>query len=291
MRTWFAVTVNYRTAALLQNCLASTGIPAERCVIVNNNDFRDVLEESSLAELENQGAHVLRPGGNPGFGEGVNQGIREAMLLGAERIIVLNPDVVCGPDLVERFDLLLNHSASTLLAPTIFSSDGNVWFDGGKYNRALTWAHHKRGHLDWLTGACLGFSVEALPSDGSLFPPGYFLYWEDVALGDAWRRAGGSLHISSVSATHIVGASQQALGAARKSESYAYYNCRNRLKFIRSTESLATRLWALVMSPFYIVRTLFIARPRDIASVRTLLMAALSGTFEGLRRQEGCQAT
>ncbi len=85
----------------------------------------------------------------------------------------------------------------------------------------------------WVSGACFAISARAVAPVGG-FDEDYFLYWEDVDFSRRVRAAGGSVRVilDTASAVHDEGGTHDDRPAGRaKSETYYYYNIRNRLLF------------------------------------------------------------
>ena len=97
-----AVVQNYRT--VVDTLLAAKSLLASRTeiddVIVVDND-RDDETRSAMADVAARVTY-LRADRNLGFSGGMNLGIREALRRGADRVLLVNSDVIVPPDCVER---------------------------------------------------------------------------------------------------------------------------------------------------------------------------------------------
>src|SRR5688572_24862549 len=92
-----AVVLNYRTPQATVNAvrsLKSSGFPASAIIVVDN-----ASADGSAAVLvrELPDSRLMVAAANEGFSAGCNVGIREALRLGAERILLLNSDVILSP--------------------------------------------------------------------------------------------------------------------------------------------------------------------------------------------------
>jgi N-acetylglucosaminyl-diphospho-decaprenol L-rhamnosyltransferase len=138
---------------------------------------------------------------NRGFAAGCNFGLRTAQ--GSELFILLNPDVIVAPDF---FVVLAQQQWPDDLAavgPSVRTSAGVIEQSARAFPRASTglWGRTTiltklfprlasqrelradpmlgRQDVDWVSGACLVVSADALERVGSL-DEGYFMYWEDA---------------------------------------------------------------------------------------------------------------
>ncbi|ROR80758.1 Glycosyltransferase, GT2 family [Plantibacter flavus] len=237
------IVVNYGSSALLAANLtkltrSATGLVT---VVVDNlstPDERERLHVLAAAE----GWYLVEPPTNLGFGAGVNAGIELAIESGASRFIMLNPDAELLPDAAARL-LAACATSPTLVAPRILRPDGSVWSNGSDLYLDDGRIRSRRRRLvgvpadriePWLTGACLAIGSKLWQDIGG-FSDEYFLYWEDVDLSHQVVAAGGELLVlDDVTAVHAEGGTQ-AVGHTEsgqaKSDTYYYYNIRNRLVF------------------------------------------------------------
>jgi N-acetylglucosaminyl-diphospho-decaprenol L-rhamnosyltransferase len=138
---------------------------------------------------------------NRGFAAGCNVGLSTAQ--GSELFILLNPDVIVAPDF---FVVLAQQQWPDDLAamgPSVRTSAGAIEQSARAFPRASTglWGRTTiltklfprlasqrelradpmlgRHDVDWVSGACLVVSADALERVGSL-DEGYFMYWEDA---------------------------------------------------------------------------------------------------------------
>jgi len=204
-RRIFAVVLNWNGGGELnRDCLESLiaeGIPEERIVFIDNGSTDGSLEEirerfPALQLVENPR--------NLGYGEGCNQGAREALELGADTVFFVNNDLTLESGslakLVESFE---RHPQAGFVGPRVLAAEDNsvVWCAGGE----LSWRQNLstlRGHgmrdgaeyrrelkMDYLPGCALLARRRCLEQVG-LFDADYFAYMEDVDLGVRAVRAG-----------------------------------------------------------------------------------------------------
>ncbi|MCW2592791.1 MAG: putative glycosyltransferase [Mycobacterium sp.] len=208
------VTVTYSPGPHLDRFLASlahaTDLPVT--VVMADNGSTDGAPEEALERHPD--ARLMRTGGNLGYGSAVNLAVAEYLTdSDAEFFIVANPDVQWGP---RSIDVLLEAAERWQLAgslgPLIRDPDGSVYpsarhqpsiVRGGMHAvvgplwKSNPWtAAYRQERLEpseravgWLSGSCLLVRKAAFDEIGG-FDERYFMYMEDVDLGDRMGRAG-----------------------------------------------------------------------------------------------------
>jgi N-acetylglucosaminyl-diphospho-decaprenol L-rhamnosyltransferase len=209
------VTVTYSPGPHLGRFLSTLSHATERPVrvIMADNGSTDGSPEEAVERFPN--TRLLRTGGNLGYGTAVNRAVAE---IGRESevpdlFIVANPDVQWGPGSI---DALLEAAdrwpKAASLGPLIRDPDGSVYpsarhlpsvIRGGMHAvvgpvwRNNPWtAAYRQDRLEpserpvgWLSGSCLLLRGPAFDEVGG-FDERYFMYMEDVDLGDRFGRAG-----------------------------------------------------------------------------------------------------
>ena len=206
------VTVTYSPGSHLDRFLSSltvaTDLPVS--VIMADNGSTDGAPEEAVDRYP--GTTLLRTGSNLGYGTAVNRAV--AMVpADQEFVLVANPDVVWGPGSI---DVLLEAArrwpTAATLGPLIRDPDGSVYpsarhlpglVRGGMHAvvgfvwKSNPWSKaYRQEHLEpserpvgWLSGACLLVRRSAFDQIGG-FDERYFLYMDDVDLGDRLGKAG-----------------------------------------------------------------------------------------------------
>ncbi|HEY7051639.1 MAG TPA: glycosyltransferase family 2 protein [Mycobacterium sp.] len=206
------VTVTYSPGPYLHRFLATLSHATDRPVTVLMADNGSVDGSPEQALTDHPNARLLRMTGNIGYGSAVNRAVAE---LGAETdfFIVANPDVQWGP---RSIDMLLEAAArwpqAGTLGPLIRDPDGSVYpsarhlpsiVRGGMHAvigplwRTNPWTAEYRQErqepterpVGWLSGSCLLVRKAAF-DDVRGFDSRYFMYMEDVDLGDRMGKAG-----------------------------------------------------------------------------------------------------
>ena len=289
------VVVGYGSSDLLAENLAplTRRLEGGRTVVVDNRTTDE--ERAAMRRLAaREGWELVEPDGNLGFGLGMNAGADRALAEGATRLLLLNPDATIEPADVEALLQAAGDDELALLAPRILRPDGSVWFDGSDLHLGdgrIT-ATRKREQLgvrdaeQWLSGACLLVTAELWRRIGG-FGDGYFLYWEDVELSYRARRAGGRVEVvPEATAVHAEGGTQgegHAASGEAKSDTYYYYNVRNRLVFAaRNLSPDVIARWRRASIPIAYEVLLQGGRRQFLRSLKPL-GAAFRGVRDGLR--------
>lgn len=190
--TVIAVVLNWRDASATLQCLDS--LLRERSlssvVLVDNESSGD------LRNAVSDRVHLVENSENLGFARGVNSGIREAMILGADAVFVINNDATVLEGAIEQ---LIGAWASAkepvLLAPKVVNLDGTDQSTGGRF-RAIDASTRDLGNdaLNYLTWACILLPVATIKMVG-LLDEGFFMYWEDVDYGLRASKAGVRMRV------------------------------------------------------------------------------------------------
>jgi N-acetylglucosaminyl-diphospho-decaprenol L-rhamnosyltransferase len=220
-----AVAVTYSPGESLTTFLnslrAATSRPLD--IVLADNGSTDGSVEAA-AQLP--GVRVLETGSNLGYGRAANLGVRDTT---AEFVVIANPDVVWEPGSLDRL-LAAAHRwpQGAAFGPLIRTPDGAIYPSA----RALPSLGRGIGHAlfgwwwpsnrwtagyrvegqrpvertaGWLSGSCLLVRRDAFDAVGG-FDPGYFMYFEDLDLGDRFGRAGWrNVYVPSAVVTHLGG--------------------------------------------------------------------------------------
>jgi len=199
-----AVVVNWNGGDQNLECLESLvrqGLAPAEIVFVDNGSTDGSRE---AVERRFPGLVLVENRENLGFGEGANQGAREALARGAELVFFVNNDVRVPDGTLETLEETLERSRDLgIVGPRVLYKDepGIVWCAGGM----LTWKQNLStllGHkqedgprwresrdVDYVAGCALLARREVLEKVG-LFDARYVAYMEDVDLCLRAKRAG-----------------------------------------------------------------------------------------------------
>lgn len=296
------VVVSYDSAALLERTLARVAedSPEARIVVVDNYSTPEAREEL-VALASARGWEAVLPETNTGFGGGMNLGAARARELGADLLVLLNPDAVIARSDLIRLAARAHADRLALVAPVLKDSTGRIVSDGIVVCLADGSMRSRRsprpippgGTHPWLSGACLALSTDLFEVTGG-FDARYFLYWEDVDFSARVLAAGGSLDLArDAVAVHDEGGThsesqpqdsgQEGSEDRSKSDIYYYYNVRNRLLYAglrldRSTQ----RRW--VATACRAAREIVLrGGKRQLLRTRRPLVTAAQATRDGLR--------
>ncbi len=226
------VTVTYSPGWHLDRFLASLSLATDRPVrvVMADNGSTDGVPEEAAERYPN--VQLLHTGSNLGYGGAVNAGVALLDSEGGERsefLIVANPDVQWGPGSIEALlDAAARWPQAATLGPLIREPDGSVYpsarhlpslIRGGMHavvgpvwpNNPWTRAYRQERlepserPVGWLSGACLLVRRAAFDAIGG-FDERYFLYMEDVDLGDRLGKAGWlNVYVPSAEVLHQKG--------------------------------------------------------------------------------------
>lgn len=220
------VTVTYSPGDTLDAFIASIGsidgVPVP--VVVADNGSTDGAPERAA---ENPNVRLVRTGGNLGFGQAANRGV--AVAGEVDWVLIANPDVVLAPGaLAELLAATERWPRAGSLGPLIRTPEGEVYPSAralpslgrgighalfGWFWRGNPWtAAYRRENetvtertAGWLSGSCLLVRRVAFDGIGG-FDPRYFMYFEDVDLGERLGRAGWlNVYVPSAEIVHLGG--------------------------------------------------------------------------------------
>lgn len=222
------VTVTYSPGRHLQEFLDTLDGATELStqVILADNGSTDGTPEA--AADANEHVRLLRTGGNIGYGGAMNRAVAE-IDPAAEFVVLANPDIRWG---VGAIDDLLTAAArwprAGAIGPLVREPDGTVYPSARHVPGLVSGAGHAvlgtvwpsnpwttryrqedeqltERSVGWLSGSCLLVRRAAFDSIGG-FDSRYFMYMEDVDLGDRLGRAGWhNVYVPSAEVTHAKG--------------------------------------------------------------------------------------
>ena len=169
---------------------------------------------------------VVPTGGNIGYGRAVNVGVAATH---ADFVVIANPDVIWQPgSLDELLAAAGRWERAGSLGPLINTPDGAIYPSAralpslgrgighalcGWWWPANPWTASYRGErgepreglAEWLSGSCMIVRRDAFDAVGG-FDPAYFMYFEDVDLGERLGKAGWqNVYVPSAAVVHTGG--------------------------------------------------------------------------------------
>lgn len=221
------VCVTYNPGAELAEFAGSLGSATSRpvrLVLADNGADATVVDEVATRF----GAAVVRAGRNLGYGAAANRGAH-----GGDEpwLVVANTDIVWHPGSLDRLvDAAARHPRGGSFGPAVLNTDGTRYPSAralpsltsgvghavlGRVWPGNPWTRRYRNEASsdvertagWLSGSCLLLRRAAFDEVGG-FDEGYFMFFEDVDLGERLGRHGWSnVHVPSAHVTHVGGTS------------------------------------------------------------------------------------
>lgn len=221
------VTVTYSPGETIETFLDSVIKATSRRlqVVLADNGSTDGAPQRAARR---DGVSLLPIGENVGYGAAANRGVVE---LGPEVgwVVVANPDIEWHPgSLDELLAAAQRWPRAGALGPLIREPNGAVYpsarllpslgrgfghavlgplWSGNPWTTAYRQSDTALGEraAEWLSGSCLLLRRTAFESVGG-FDPRYFMYFEDVDLGDRLGRAGWlNVYVPTAEVTHLGG--------------------------------------------------------------------------------------
>ncbi|MFC3891726.1 glycosyltransferase family 2 protein [Lentzea rhizosphaerae] len=253
------VTVTYSPgetlAPFVDTLSKATNRPVQ--VILADNGSTDGVPEAVAATRDH--VRFLPTGGNLGYGGGANRGVA-ALGDDVGWVLISNPDIEFAPGSVDAlisaadrwprggmFGPLIREPSgevypSARLLPSLGRGVGHAVFGAVWKSNPWTRAYRQEKSpvertAGWLSGSCFLMRREAFDSVGG-FDERYFMYFEDVDLGDRVARAGWqNVYVPSAEVTHIGGHS-----TARSSDRMLREHHRSAYRYLADRHAGA--LWA-----------------------------------------------
>lgn len=222
------VTVTYSPGEHLEHFLDTlTAATTEKPqVIMADNGSTDGSPEAADAAHEH--VRLLRTGGNIGYGGAINRAVAE-IDPDIEFVVVANPDVRWSPGAIDALlEAAQRWPRAGALGPLVRELDGSVYPSARQVPDLVSGAGHavlgtvwpsnpwsrryrqeneavSERSVGWLSGSCLLMRRTAFDAiDG--FDSRYFMYMEDVDLGDRLGKAGWlNVFVPTSEVTHAKG--------------------------------------------------------------------------------------
>jgi GT2 family glycosyltransferase len=199
------VTLNWNQRADTLECLATlvrlTYYP-RHIIVVDNGSTDGSVEAISQAFPR---VEQLCNERNLGFAAGFNVGLRRALDLAADYVLVLNNDTLVAPDMLESLVHAATPSGVAAVSPVIYysSEPERIWSSGANRSRVtldLNGNHGRNRRLaqgadrDFISGCAMLIKRSALEAVG-MFDERFFVYYEDSDYCLRLRHAGWRLRV------------------------------------------------------------------------------------------------
>ncbi len=217
------VTVTYFPGESLTGFLASLDAATTRPLDIVLADNGSAGDEAVEAAARRRDVRVISTGGNIGYGAAANVGVQATT---SELVVVSNPDIIWGAGaLDDLLDAARRWPDGAAFGPLIRTPEGATypsaralpslgrgighalcgwWWPSNPWTASY---RHERGALverraGWLSGSCLLLRRAAFDEVGG-FDPSYFMYFEDLDLGERLQRAGWqNIYVPSAAVRH-----------------------------------------------------------------------------------------
>ena len=266
------VIVNYRTAGMVRECIASLedrlseDSIAYDLFVVDNDSGDGSYEKLASAYEDRPNVEVIQAGRNLGYGAGNNLVLRRILASNEyDTAWLLNPDTVILNGIPSSVRELLARPAvaavgSRLEDPDTTPQTSAFRFPGwvseflqaarlSLFNRWLgRWRvvqpiANEAVRTDWLAGASVLFKLEALKEVG-LFDEAFFLYYEEVDLFRRLKEAGWqSWYCPEMRVVHHVGASTGISDHRRRVGEMPRYWYESRSYYFRKCHGTLGAIW------------------------------------------------
>jgi N-acetylglucosaminyl-diphospho-decaprenol L-rhamnosyltransferase len=275
------VTVTYSSGTSLTRFLDTISTATNRpldIVLADNGSTDGSIERA----VRRPGVRVVETGGNVGYGRAANIGVLQTT---AEFVVVANPDIVWGPDSLDRLlSAARRWSQGAAFGPLIRTPSGAIYPSAralpslgrgighglfGWWWPSNPWTAAYRVEKDspvertagWLSGSCLVLRRDAFDEVRG-FDPGYFMYFEDLDLGERLGRAGWqNVYVPSAVVEHLGGHA-----TSRNVSRMAMEHHRSAWRYVsRRYAGLRWLPVRLVLRSGLVLRSMFARRVRKIA--------------------------
>jgi GT2 family glycosyltransferase/glycosyltransferase involved in cell wall biosynthesis len=122
-----AIVLNFRTpddTLLAVKSLLASRRPIDDIIVVDNDSTENA--RIRLSSVQSRITYVLS-GRNLGFSGGMNVGIRQALARGADRVLLVNSDVIAPPDCVERLERCMDTQRAGITGPVVLARSEPGW--------------------------------------------------------------------------------------------------------------------------------------------------------------------
>lgn len=257
MKKVAVVTVNFNSEEETHNLLASLEKIVKKDytlhIIVVDNASKTPFQ--LLDKEKKQDTTLYTTDKNLGFTGGYNYGIKKALEMGVDYVVILNNDTLVDRNFITEFlDTFQKNPKAGIVVPKIYfaknhefhkeryteDEKGKVfWYAGGHMDWRNVFSRHRgvdevdKGQydvleeIDFATGCCMCIPRTVLETVG-MFDNSLYLYYEDADLSQRVLRAGWKIIYQPKSVIWHVNA---ASGGGSGSPLHDYYLTRNRMIF------------------------------------------------------------
>lgn len=203
MKTVAIIVLNYNGQQVLSDCLASLQLiklPSgyKHLTILVDNGSSDGSQKAAIKQFSR--TVLIQNQTNLGFAKAMNRGIKRALKLGADFVLLLNNDTVVRPDFLSRLLDGIKAPPVGIAGPILKHrvKEQTLYDHGGKINWLLGRTEHfnkprivlkQPTARDFISGACMLIKKAVIERTG-LLDEHYFFYFEDVDFCLRAKKAG-----------------------------------------------------------------------------------------------------
>ena len=199
-----AVVLNFRTpddTLMAVKSLLASRRPIDDVIVVDNDSIENARVR--LTSVEPLITYLLT-GSNLGFSGGMNVGIRLALARGADRVLLVNSDVIVPPDCIERLERCMDVQRAGITGPVVLARSEPGWIASlgmsyaprtgrmrhrGVGGRLRDDARTAGGPVDAVSGCLMRIRREVFDAIG-LLDEDFFFSFEELDFCLKARRAG-----------------------------------------------------------------------------------------------------
>jgi len=277
------ITINYNgsenTIKLLDSLKEQSGKDFQTIVVDNASEKGDLERVKFVAGGNIQ---ILESGQNLGFSGGNNLGIRKALEMGVNWLILLNNDTWVERDFIARLEPILSQKEGIIGLPV--DEGGRVVNMG-----LLEWLRPTLEHIYsqdddsrgyYINGAAMAISKEAFEKIGELDEK-YFLYFEDTDYSVRAKKAGIKVSfLKEPEVHHSISATTKKMGSPLLLRYHyrnaLYFNFKNGPRYIK----FFVWLWSFWIIKKQLIKLIFMYRPEES-------IAILNGVFDFYKGRMG----
>lgn len=263
------VIVHYGDNTLLTNCLRSLSkiINLNNVIVSNNNPTP--LKPEILRDL--QEIQVVENKKNLGYAGGINSGIRHALHLNPDYILIITEDTTYDKNFFKKIITYAQLNHCDVVGPTVIDQKTkNVWYQGGEIDPYRYTAGHKIGKTDYIPGCCVLVKTEVFKTIG-LLDDRYFIYYEDVDFDLRAKQAGYKIGVCKDAIVY-----HDTYHSPATYKNMVYYLARNHWIFLFKFAPLSIEIRELIRLP----KTIF-------EHIHKKEYDALAGLLDALRSKYG----
>jgi len=265
-------------------------------VIVLDNSSTDGSVDAIYSHFPS--VQIIHLEANRGYAGNNNTGIKTALDLGADWVLVLNEDTIIAPDCLTRLVEVGERNASIgIVGPLVYHNDEPNFIQsaGGRLNKHWIASHigqneYDRGQfskpleVDWVTGCAIMVRRAVIDQIGML-DERFFYYWEETEWClRACRQGWTVMHVPRAKIWH-----KGVQRDYRPNPSVTYYNTRNRFLMLYKHKA-PVLAWIVAWKQTLHTLTSWSIKPKW-RFVREHRNAMWQGVLDFLRHQWGMRSS